>query len=102
MILSYKDIFIQICDLMDINVLISLEQLSKSHQNIIRTHDWMTFEIKLRNVNIIRFVTNNYNFQKYNFYRSKITNLDIEKCIKLKNCHTLNLSWTKITDKSVK
>ena len=101
--------------------LINLEKLNKNFLNLIRKTYWNHFIVKIQNIESIDFVINNYNFTKYDFSGSKITNdhvkllgnchtLNLSSCYNitdnsvqlLGNCHTLNLSRCNITDESVK
>src|SRR3984885_12247068 len=102
--------------------LIEMEQLSTLYRDIIRKNNLSHLIITLRRVKNIKYVIKHYNFIKYDFNGSNITNktvkllgnchtLDLRCCILitdesvklLGNCHTLNLSWChKITDESVK
>src|ERR1700728_303149 len=98
-LLTYGDIFVQVCNyLINILSIIRLESLSKHHKVLIRTNTWMMYTIKIKHQTIIEFVVENYNFKKYNFGSVVFTDKIIHK---LKNCHTLDLSCTKITDESV-
>ena len=98
-LLDYTDIFVLICNFLPtIKEIIQLELLSKYHQNIIRTIDWFK-EVKVKNDSVLEHVLKYYKFRWLNI--SSIC--DVNGFIKeLKNCHTLNLAGTKITDASVK
>jgi hypothetical protein len=93
------------------------EIVCKSFLHIVRTTKWDHFIISLQNIKIIDKVVNNYNFAKYDFSFSAITDDIVKSLAKLgdltcpkgdkvkllTNCHTLDLSYcTKITDNSVK
>ena len=94
-----KDIFIQICNyLVTVKILVKLEQLSTNHKTLIRTNDQWPFEIKITSTKLVGFVVRNYNFKYYSLWMSQFMDDIIDK---LKNCHTLDFSGTKITDKSV-
>ena len=66
---------------------------------IIRKVKWDHFNVRLSNVEKIKLVIENYNFTKYDFSYTKITDNIVKE---LKNCHTLDLSHCRITDASVK
>src|ERR1700733_10405419 len=83
-----------------IKKLIEMEQLSTLYRDIIRKNNLSHLTITLRRVKNIKYVIKHYNFIKYDFNSSNIT----DKSVKLLgNCHTLDLSYChKITDESVK
>src|ERR1700728_1620796 len=94
-LLDYKDIFIQICSYVKINVLIRSSVLSVNHKKIVRSYPWMNFEIVIKDIRYLDHIGSNYNFKKYDFnHNIQITDKTI---CKLKNCHTLNLAFTSIT-----
>ena len=79
------------------NHIIRLELLSMFHMKIIRNHNWNKY-IFIRTNSMMIHIINNYKFR----------NLDIGSCVdinmyvdKLKNCHTLDLSHTNISDTSI-
>src|SRR5580692_3564301 len=79
--------------------LIEMEQLSTLYKDIIRKNNLSHLTITLRRVKNIKYVIKHYNFIKYDFNNSNIT----DKTVKfLGKCHTLHLSDCEITDKSVK
>ena len=90
------DIFISICDFLStIKEIIRLELLSKYHQYIIRNSNWIK---EVKNDNILEYVLKNYKFKWLNIS----ANCDVNRFIKeLKNCHTLNLYGTKISDECI-
>ena len=77
--------------------IIQLELLSKYHQHIIRTHVW-NIEIFIKNDKILEHIINNYKMKNMNINRFCDVNIFIDE---LKNCHTLDISCTNITDASV-
>ena len=99
--------------------LINLEKLNWDFLNLIRKTRWNHLIVRIRNIDTINFVINNYNFTKYNFsdfeaddngnllpnchtfYRLQY-NINIENVKLLDNCHILNLPCYYITDESVK
>src|SRR6202034_3294707 len=99
-ILYYAEIFVQVCNYVDINKLIKcLEILCSYHKQIIRMNYWMNFEIKIQDINRIDHIVENYNFKKFNFTSAK--NITDEIVKKFAKCHTLCFRRTNITDKGV-
>jgi hypothetical protein len=93
------DILVIIFDCLPLKNLIKLELVCKNFKNIIRSHKW-NIQIRLYDMNKIKFVINNYNFVNYDLSYSFIDD-DIVK--KLGHCHTLDLSWCfLLTKKSIK
>src|SRR5580692_171477 len=100
--------------------LIEMEQLSTLYKDIIRKNNLSHLTITLRRVKNIKYVIKHYNFIKYDFNNSNITDKTVkflgkchtlhsycdqitDKSVKLLgNCHTLDLSYCEITDESVK
>jgi len=91
------NIFPEICKYMDLQELIKLEQLSKYHRDIIRSYPWDHLMVRLMNKTL--YVLKMYKFMKLDLSFTDVTDESVKE---LKNCHTLNLGWTKVTDKSVK
>lgn len=92
------DIFPEICKHLKIKHLIKLERLSKYHKNIIREHPWNQFIITIVNRNV--YVLNMYNFMQINIWMDVNMTVDVTKI--LNRCHTLNLSFTNVTDECLK
>jgi hypothetical protein len=91
-----REIITEIFKNLSLKELIENETVCKSFMSIIRTTKWDQFVVKLKDTNRIEYVRKNYNFTKYDFIHSSITD-DILKMFV--NCHTLDLSWcNKITD----
>ena len=82
----------------NIKFVIGLEVLSKHCQKIIRNHNW-NMQVEIKNNIVLEHVIDNYNFKNLKISRKCDINSFIDK---LKNCHTLHLSGTNITDESVK
>src|ERR1700733_10307970 len=95
-----KYIIMDILLYLPLKKLIEMEQLSTLYRDIIRKNNSSHLTITLRRVKNIKYVIKHYNFIKYDFNNSNIT----DKTVKfLGNCHTLDLSLcNKITDESVK
>src|SRR3984885_14938426 len=95
-----KYIIMDILLYLPLKKLIEMEQLSTLYRDIIRKNNLSHLTIILKRVKNIKYVIKHYNFIKYDFNNSNIT----DKSVKLlRNCHTLDLSWcNKITDESVK
>jgi hypothetical protein len=86
-----------ILDNLNIKEIIKCVLICHNYKFIIQNHHWINKTIKLTSANI-NYVMNNYNFKNI-----KIYNCDVDLYInKLKNCHTLDLSCTNITNESVK
>ena len=96
--LLISDIFLSICDNLELNQIINLELLSTNHKLMIRNNSWFKY-FYIKNNIILNYVLNNYKLKKLIISSKCDGNLHI---LKLKNCHTLDLSCTKITDSSVK
>src|SRR3984885_2114950 len=94
-----KYIIMDILLYLPLKKLIEMEQLSTLYRDIIRKNNSSHLTITLRRGKNIKYVIKHYNFIKYDFNNSNIT----DKSVKLLgNCHTLDLSYCEITDKSVK
>src|SRR5579863_10351023 len=93
------DIFVLICEqLGTIKNILQLELLSKYHQRIIRNHGWM-IKLRVKNDTILEHIIKNYRFRNLSIF----PHVNINRFVKeLKNCHTLYLSNTNITDASVR
>src|SRR5579863_1830669 len=97
--LFISDIFVLVCEqLGTIRDILRLELLSSRHQRIIRNHNWM---IKLDVCNDIEMehIIRNYRFRNLSIDRRVNINNFVKE---LKNCHTLDLFYTNITDESVR
>jgi hypothetical protein len=94
------DIIIMILNFLDIKKIIKCELICHDYKFIIQNHHWVNKQIYLK-INNIDYVLNNYNFKniKISYYYRIDVNLYIHK---LKNCHTLDLSNTKITHEIIK
>jgi Leucine-rich repeat (LRR) protein len=90
-------VIIIILDNLDIKEIIKCELICHNYKFIIRNYYWINKQIRLKSINI-DYVLNNYNFKNIKINPCRI-HLYINK---LKNCHTLDLSDTNITDVSVK
>jgi hypothetical protein len=114
-----EDVIILILDNLNSKEIIKCELISHCYKVIIRKHHWINKQFYLWKY--IDHVLTNYNFKNiminsrysdvnryiYNLKNChtldlRYTNITNESVKELKNCHTLNLSWTNITDKSVK
>ena len=96
-----KELIIEIFSTLSLKNLINLESCNHSFKKIIRETKWNNLTIKLeKNIISIQYIINHYQFIKYDFSNSLITNESVKL---LGNCHTLNLyGCKKITDGSVK
>ena len=106
--------------------LIRLSAADLYFNNLIKKTPWDHLVVKLKDINAIKYVTDNYNFMNYDFRRTNITDdivtddivKKLHKCYslnlsyceqltvisikKLGNCHTINvIGFKKITDDSV-
>ena len=95
-----KDVYLTIFSFLpSIKDIIHLSILSSSHLKSIRNHSWQN-KIFVPNDTMMQIIINSYNF--------KILTLSLNIAFNtnninyLKHCHTLDLSYTKITDESVK
>ena len=90
---------IEILKYLPLAQLINVCLVNKYLADLIRGHKWDHLIVRLRYRDDIESVVKNFNFIKYDFSFSCITD-DIVK--KLSGCHTLNLMFCyKITDESV-
>ena len=95
-----KVLKIEILKYLSLAQLINVRLVNKYLSDLIRGHKWDHLIVSLRNIEKIESVVKNFNFLKYDFSVSYITD-DIVK--KLSGCHTLNLTYChQITDESVK
>ena len=95
-----KVLKIEIFKYLPLSELINVTEVNKYLCALIRGHKWDHLIVSLRNIEKIESVIKNFNFIKYDFSFSNITD-DIVK--KLSGCHTLNLTYChQITDESVK
>ena len=95
-----KVLKIEILKYLALAELINVSLVNKYLCALIRGHKWDHLIVRLKDTDKIKSVVKNFNFLKYDFSHSDITD-DIVK--KLSGCHTLNLSGCKkITDISVK
>ena len=90
------NIFAEICKYMSLQELIKLEQLSKYHKDIIRNYPWDHLMVRLRNKTL--YVLKMYKFMKYDLSFTKVT----DESVKHLKCHTLIIVGTNVTDESVK
>ena len=92
------EIFILILEKLDnIKQIIQLELLSKHYQKVIRNHGW-NIQLYIKNDTVFEYIVNNYNFKNLKINHNCNANKLIDK---IKNCHTLNLCYTNITDETV-
>ena len=95
--LSISDIFITVCNNLELKEIINLELLSINHQLMVRNNNWYK-QINIKNDIILDHILKNYKLKKLNINNNCNINIFIDK---LKNCHTLDLSYTKITYKCI-
>ena len=98
------DIFLEICEYLDIKDILSMSLSDHNHRNIIQQHHFKYPIRKLKNTNDInekiKYLTDNFNFTKYDLSSCwKITDESVKL---LGNCNYLDLSHCDITDESVK
>ena len=95
-----KVLKIEIFKYLPLSELINVSHVNKYLCALIRGHNWDHLIVRLKDTDKIQSVVKNFNFLKYDFSESNITD-DIVK--KLSGCHSLNLSFCpQITDESVK
>src|SRR5438552_9853584 len=97
--LYIADIFILVCcELGPMKKILQLELLSSFHSKLIRNHGWTKY-VYVPNDILMNHIINNYRFKNL----ASNSNIDVNKYIMgLKNCHILDLSYTNITDASVR
>ena len=94
-----KVLRIEILKYLPLSELINVSLVNKYLCALIRGHKWDHLIVRLKDTDKIQSVVKNFNFLKYNFSESNITD-DVVK--KLRSCHTLNLNQCRqITDESV-
>ena len=94
-----KVLKIEIFKYLSLSQLINVRLVNKYLSDLIRGHKWDHLIVGLRDKDKIKSVVKNFNFLKYDFSFSNITD-DIVK--ELRGCHTLYLSYCqKITDETV-
>ena len=94
-----KVLKIEIFKYLSLSQLINVSEVNKYLCALIRGHKWDHLIVRLRDTDNIESVVKNFNFIKYDFSFSCITD-DIVK--KLSGCHTLYLMCCyQITDESV-
>ena len=93
-----KELMVEIFSNLFIRDLINLESCTNSFRKIIRETKWNHLIVELRNIISIEYVTMHYQFMKYDFSSSLITD-EIVKL--LGKCHTLCLyGCYQITDET--
>ena len=93
-------LLVQIFKELSLTDLLKMEIQNKYFRDLIQNTKWDHFMVKLQSINKIKIVIKKYNFMKYDFSNSLITDEIVKE---LRNCHTLNLNdCNKITDESVK
>ena len=95
-----KVLKIEIFKYLSLSQLINVSEVNKYVCALIRGHKWDHLIVSLSDTDKIKSVVKNFNFLKYDFSESNITD-DIVR--QLSGCHTLDLSaCDQITDESVK
>ena len=82
------DLFGLVLGKLKLSKLIEMQCLSKDFKKIIRETKW-THLVKIKKLNYISYVINNYNFIRYDFGYSEITDFEI---IRLGNLKYLDLT----------
>ena len=90
MILLVADIFIEIVNHLKLSNILNLKLLSKFHKELICNYHWLNKKVTVLNIDIL----NNHSFKNVLYYKNDIN----DHILKLRNCHTLDLSFTNITD----
>ena len=94
-----KELIIEIFSNLSLKNLINMESSNKSFRKIIRETKW-NHSVRLKNITSIEYVIYHYQFIKYDFSNSSITDTSVKL---LGKCHQLDIRWCKqITDESVK
>ena len=88
------ELLVQILSFLSLDDLILLERINKSLLMFIRNYPWNHFIVKLKDIDHIRYVVPKYQFQKYDFSHSDVTDdliLQIGQCdtLLLHDCHQL-------------
>ena len=90
------DIFLSICSfILDLKELIGLELLSVRHKKLIRKTKWDTFMIRIKSEKMLLKMLEFHTFLKLDLSKTNVTNSSVSKLI---NCHTIDLTCTKVTD----
>ena len=94
-----KVLKIEIFKYLPLSELINVTEVNKYLCALIRGYKWDHLIVRLKDTDKIKSVVKNFNFLKYDFFHSDITD-DIVK--ELRGCHTLILiNCIQITDESV-
>ncbi len=96
--LIIPEIFEQIFQSFRSKQLFDLQLVSKSFLDLVRNCHWIHTEVYLKNDSVCSFVLNHFKFRNLMFDRWCNVNSFIGI---IKNCHTLRLAWTNITNESV-
>ncbi len=91
-------IFEQIFQSFSTKQLFDLQLVSKSLLDLVRNCHWSHAIVYLNNDSVCSFVLNHFKFRNLRFSSMCNVNSFIDL---IKNCHTLDLTWTNITDESV-
>src|SRR5213596_1300820 len=83
-----QEIIIEILKNLPLKSLINISEVDVIFNNIVKRTKWDHFIVKLHKIKQIELVIKHYNFIKYDFSYSKITDASIKK---LHQCHTLSL-----------
>ena len=97
--LIIPEIFEQIFQSFRSKQLFDLQLVSKSFLDLVRKCHWVHTLVYLKNDSICSFVLNHFKFRNLLFNSKCNVNSFIGL---IKNCHTLDLYWSNITDESVK
>jgi len=98
MSLHIHDIFNLICKEFPIPVMVNLELISKCHETIIKNTEWYHSQLTIKNDDTMLYFIKQYNFRNFEI-RNHIEKNHIDY---LQNCHTLNLQFTKLSNKYIK
>src|SRR5947209_320992 len=92
------EILVIIFNNLTLKELLTIESMSSYYKKIIRTNKWIKPCVVIRNDETLSHVLNNYKFGNLSVEPECNVNIFIHK---LKNCHSLDLSWTNITDENI-
>ena len=94
-VLLFEDLFLTICLCLNMKQVINLELISKYHHLLIRKTTWF-LKVNIKSEQLLNHIIKNYHFKNLSIF-----NINVDLYIDyLKNCHTLDLSYTNVTDVS--
>ena len=91
-----KDLITLFCYELNYKDLIKFGAVSKYHNYFIKKNKWKNLPINVRSEDKLLLMIKNYSFVNLDLRNTNVTDASVSL---LTNLHTLNLGWTKVTDK---